>query len=233
MRSVLAGTIEALGGDPTVPVIIVTGAGNAFSAGGDVDVLRALAAAGDVDGFRELLSEGARAVLAAACVPKPVIAAIDGPAAGAGMNLALACDVRVASASPPHEAFFAQSFAAVGLAPDWGGSHHLPALAGYGTAADLIFSAARIPARRAHELGLVDILAEDGPALPLAVARAAAYAERDGTSLAAAKRLLNAGRLPALEAALEREAAAQLELFQTPGFAARLPARPRASQETR
>lgn len=235
MRGMLAETIEALGQDPTAPAIVLTGASGAFSAGGDVEVLRALAEAGDVAGFRQLLHDGARAVLAVVRAPKPVIAAIDGPAAGAGMNLALACDVRAASASPAHEAVFAQSFAAIGLAPDWGGSFHLPWLAGSGAAADLAFSAERIPVRRARELGLVDLLVEDGPALPAALARAATYAERPAAALAAAKALLNADRLPRLSDALARETEAQVELFRTPGFAARLKARPRTEpspQET-
>lgn len=229
MRAMLAGTIEALGEDPTVPAIVLTGADGAFSAGADVDVLRALAEARDEDGFRRLLEDGARAVLAVARAPKPVLAAIDGPAAGAGMNLALACDVRVASASPAHPASFAQSFAAVGLAPDWGGSYHLPRLAGAGRAADLAFSAERISLARAREMGLVDVVVEEGPALPAALARAALYAERPPAALAAAKRLLNAGRLEALGEALAREIETQIEMFRAPGFAERLRARPRTA----
>ncbi|HEV8268091.1 MAG TPA: gamma-glutamyl-gamma-aminobutyrate hydrolase family protein, partial [Thermoanaerobaculia bacterium] len=214
MRELLAETIEALAGDASVPAIVLTGAGNAFSAGGDVEVMGALAAVKDEAGFAALLSAGAAAVLAIARAEKPVIAAIDGPAAGAGMNLALACDVRVASADPEHEASFAQPFARIGLAPDWGGTATLPMLAGYGAAADLVFSGDRIDARRAKDLGLVDLLADDGSSLPLALARANSYAERPAAALAAAKRNLNADRLPRLEQALEREAAAQLELFR-------------------
>src|SRR5262249_32956940 len=89
MREVFAETIEALGEDPTVPAIVVTGAGGSFSAGGDLEVLRALLAAGDVEGFRALLTAGGRAVQAILSAPRPVLAAVDGPAAGAGMNLAL------------------------------------------------------------------------------------------------------------------------------------------------
>lgn len=224
MRELLAGTIEALGGDPTVPAIILTGAGNAFSAGGDLEVMRALAEAKDVDGFRELLEAGARAVLAVVRAPRPVLAAIDGHAAGAGMNLALACDLRVASAFDESEAVFSQSFAAVGLAPDWGGTFHLPLLAGPSAAADLVFSAERIGARRAFELGLVDILVEEGPSLPAALARAARYSEHPTAALAAAKKNLNADRIPRLLDALARETAEQVELFRSSDFVRRLPA---------
>jgi len=228
MREMLAGTIEALGEDPTVPAIVLTGAGGAFSAGGDLDVLRALLEAQDEQGFCELLNAGARAVLAIVRSKKPVIAAIDGAAAGAGMNLALACDLRVASTYEGCEAFFAQSFAAIGLSPDWGGTFHLPLLAGPGNAADLVFSAERISAHRAKELGIVDLLVDDGPSLPAAIARARTYAERPAAALAAAKRNLNAERLPALERALAREAEAQLELFRSGELLRHLPvSRPR------
>jgi len=165
---------------------------------------------------------GAAVVLAIARSPVPVIAAIDGPAAGAGMNLALACDVRIASASEGFEASFVQSFALIGLSPDWGGTYHLPILAGPGKAADLIFSAEKISARRALELGLVDFLAEDGSALPHALRRALLYSERSAVALAAAKKNLNAERLPRLEQALARESEAQLELFQSGELSRRL-----------
>jgi 2-(1,2-epoxy-1,2-dihydrophenyl)acetyl-CoA isomerase len=230
MREMLAGTIEALGEDPTVPAIVLTGAGGAFSAGGDLDVLRALVQARDVEGFRALLEAGARAVLSIVSSPRPIIAAIDGPAAGAGMNLALACDVRVAAAGGEHAATFAQSFAAIGLAPDWGGTYHLPLLAGPGAAADLVFSAERISAQRAKELGLVDLLVEDGSALPTALARAAAYADRDPAALAAAKRSLNAERLSRLGDALLRETQAQIDLFQNGSLARGLAALGRPSE---
>ncbi|MEO6326905.1 MAG: gamma-glutamyl-gamma-aminobutyrate hydrolase family protein [Thermoanaerobaculia bacterium] len=231
MREMLARTIEALGQDATVPAIVLTGAGSCFSAGGDLETLRALSLAKDVAGFRALLDDGARAVLSIVKAPKPVLAAIDGAAAGAGMNLALACDVRFASTFERFEAFFAQSFAAIGLAPDWGGTYHLPLLAGSGSAADLVFSAERISAQRAKELGLVEVLVTDGSALPAALSRAALYAERPAAALAAAKLNLNAERLPRLEQALAREAEAQIELFRNGDLSQRLRApRPRTPE---
>jgi enoyl-CoA hydratase/carnithine racemase/gamma-glutamyl-gamma-aminobutyrate hydrolase PuuD len=232
MREMLAATIEALGADPTVPALIVTGAGGAFSTGGDLEVLRALLEAHDVEGFRALLDAGARSILAIVAAPRPVLAAIDGPAAGAGMNLALACDVRFASTYEGHEASFRQPFVALGLAPDWGGSDLLARLAGPSAAADLVFSAERIGAARAKELGLVDVLVEDGPSLPAALGRAALYAEHSLAALAAAKRNLNAERLPALALALERETQTQIELFRSGETARRLPAPKRHRTDT-
>jgi enoyl-CoA hydratase/carnithine racemase len=228
----LADTIEALGHDATVPAIVLTGAGGAFSAGGDLEVLRALLAAKDVEGFRALLDAGARVVTAILRSPRPVIAAIDGPAAGAGMNLALACDHRVATASGDTEASFAQSFAAIGLAPDGGGTYHLPLLAGWGAAADLVFSAERISATRAKELGLVDVLAEEGPALETALAIARRWSDKDPAAVAAAKRNLNAERLARVTEALARETEAQIELFVN-GTLARGLAALRKTSETR
>jgi len=223
MAEMLAGTLEALGRDPTAPAIVVTGAGGAFSAGGDLEVMRALAIAGDADGFRELLEAGGRAVLAMAEAPRPVLAALDGAAAGGGMSLALAADVRVASAVAGHAAFFLPSYTAVGLIPAWGATLHLPLRIGHGLAADAVFAAARIGAERAREIGLVDHLVEDGPSLPAAVARASDYAERPLAAVAAAKRLLGAERIPRLRAALAREVEAQIELFSSGELLRRLP----------
>jgi putative glutamine amidotransferase len=224
MAEMLAGTLEALGKDPTAPAIVLTGAGNAFSAGGDLDVMRALALAGDEEGFRELVEAGGRAVVAMAEAPRPVLAALDGAAAGGGMSLALAADVRFASSAGAHAAFFVPSYTAVGLVPAWGATFHLPLRAGHGAAADAVFSANRIDAVKAAQLGLVDILVDDGPSLPAAIARAAVYAERSLPALAASKRLLVAERLPRLKAALAREVDVQLELFRSGELLRRLPA---------
>lgn len=224
MAEMLAGTLETLGRDPTVPSIVLTGAGNAFSAGGDLEVMRALAAAGDAEGFRALLEAGGRAVVAMAEAPRPVLAALDGAAAGGGMSLALAADVRVASSVAGHSAFFLSSYTAVGLIPAWGATFHLPLRIGHGAAADTVFAAGRIDARRAREIGLVDVLVEDGPSLPAAVARAGDYAERSLPALDAAKRLLGAERIPRLKAALAREVEAQIELFRSGELFRRLPA---------
>jgi putative glutamine amidotransferase len=223
MAEMLAATMEALGRDPTVPAIVLTGAGSAFSAGGDLDVLRALAGAGDEAGFRDLLEAGGRAVVAMAEAERPVLAALDGAAAGGGMSLALAADVRIASSSAGCGAFFLPSYTAVGLIPAWGATFHLPLRLGHGPAADTVFAAGRIGAERAKEIGLVDILVDEGPSLAAAVARAADYAEQSLPALAASKRLLGAERLPRLEAALARETEAQLQLFRSGELLRRLP----------
>lgn len=235
MAAMLADTVDALGRDTTVPAIVFAGNGGAFSAGGDLDVMRALAAASDEEGFRDLLEAGGRAVLAILDAPRPVLAAVDGAAAGGGMSLALAADVRVASSAAGHAALFVPSYTAVGLIPAWGATLHLSERLGAGPAADVVFSAERIGAVRARQMGLVDVLVEDGPSLPAALARAETYAERSLAAVAAAKRLLTAERRPRLVAALAREVESQIELFRSGELLRRLPGNERGrpdEQET-
>ena len=127
-----------------VRVIIVTGAGRAFCAGADLSVLEAQGAA--------LVAAGKEIALSIRGAPKPVLAAVNGPAAGGGANLALACDYRLAS----DQASIGQVFHKLGLGPDWGGSYFLPRLAGISKALELVWSARMVPAAEAARLGLFD-----------------------------------------------------------------------------
>ena len=220
MAEMLADTVAALAEDPTVPAIVLTGLGDAFSRGLDPDLLAALVALGDEEGFAAHLDALGRAARTLASAPRPILAAVDGPAFGAGFSLALACDQRIARGNPPHEAVF-------GLSPffpalEAGASVFLPFLAS-SAAADVAFSGEALSAARARELGLVDLVAEDGPALPLALQRAAQYAERPIASLAAAKRAL-ASRdcLARLEDGLTRERESALTSFRDGTLAAAL-----------
>ena len=213
MVEMLADTVATLSEDPTVPAIILTGLGDAFSRGFDPDLLAALLALGDEEGFAAHLDALGRAARTLMAAPRPILAAVDGPALGAGFGIALACDQRIASAAPPHEAVLALSRFFPAL--EAGASFFLPSLVSPGVAADLAFSGETLGAARARELGLVDIVAEDGSALPLALRRAAQYAERPTASLAAAKRALaSADRLAALDEGLAREKEFALALFR-------------------
>jgi putative glutamine amidotransferase len=220
MVEMLADTVAALAEDPTVPAIVLTGLGDAFSRGLDPDLLAALVALHDEEGFASQLEALSRAARALALAPRPILAAVDGPAFGAGFSLALACDQRIARGSPPHEAVF-------GLSPffpalEAGASVLLPFLAS-SAAADVAFSGETLSAARARELGLVDLVAEDGPALPLALQRAAQYAKRPIVSLAAAKRALaSRDRLVRLEDGLAREKESALTSFRDGTLAAAL-----------
>ena len=213
MVEMLADTVAALAEDPTVPAIILTGLGDAFSRGFDPDLLAALLALGDEEGFADHLDALGRAVRTLAAAPRPILAAVDGPALGAGFGIALACDQRVASVAPQHEAVLALSRFFPAL--EAGASFFLPSLASPAVAADLAFSGETLGAAHARDLGLVDIVAEDGSALPLALRRAAEYAERPTASLAAVKRALaSTERLRRLDDGLLREKEFALALFR-------------------
>src|SRR6185503_11204300 len=152
MREDLLAALESAERNQTVRVVVLTGAGRAFCAGGDVEYMSELQQRGDVASFRKLLDAGRDVVLQIANMEKPVIAAVNGVAAGAGCNLALACDYRIASDA----AKFAESFVRIGLHPDWAGTWFLPRLAGYGRAFELMLSGRTIDAAEALEIGIVD-----------------------------------------------------------------------------
>jgi len=136
--------LRMLAQSDAVRVIVVTGAGRAFCAGADLSVLEAQGAA--------LVAAGKEIALSIRGAPKPVLAAVNGPAAGGGANLALACDYRLAS----DQASIGQVFHKLGLGPDWGGSYFLPRLAGISKALELVWSARMVPAAEAARLGLFD-----------------------------------------------------------------------------
>src|SRR5919198_3520780 len=146
-RAMCSELLEALGmlaGSDAVRVIMITGAGRAFCAGADLSVL-------GEDG-PALVAAGKDVALAIRGAPQPVLAAVNGAAAGGGANLALACDYRVAS----DQASIGQVFHTLGLGPDWGGSYFLPRLTSISKALELVWSARMVPAAEAAQLGLFD-----------------------------------------------------------------------------
>ncbi len=147
----LLDALNNLAQDRTARAVVLTGAGRGFCAGGDIDVLRKAREREDVTEVEALLKLGKQIILAIATMPKPVIAAVNGPAAGAGANLALACTTRIAS----EQASFTQSFAKIGLFPDFGGTYFLPRLVGPALAMELILGAETITAADALRIGLV------------------------------------------------------------------------------
>jgi 2-(1,2-epoxy-1,2-dihydrophenyl)acetyl-CoA isomerase len=137
--------------DNAVRAVVLTGAGRGFCAGGDVDLLRKAREREELTEVEALLKLGKRIILAIATMPKPVIAAVNGPAAGAGANLALACTTRIAS----EQASFIQSFAKIGVFPDFGGTYFLPRLVGPSLAMELMLTAETVSAADALRIGLV------------------------------------------------------------------------------
>lgn len=138
--------------DASVRVVVLTGAGRAFCAGGDLVAIGQGQKTGAIRGLQLLLASGTQAVLTMRTMPQPVIAAVNGAAAGAGMNLALAADIRIAA----EEAMFGQNFAKVGLFPDFGGTYFLPQLVGPAKAAELFYTGDMIDAKTALRLGIVN-----------------------------------------------------------------------------
>lgn len=152
MRRDLAEALEHAGSDRNVRVLIVTGAGRAFCSGGDIGFMAELMERHDSEEFARTLGAGRRVIAAIRSMTKPVIAAINGPAAGAGFNLALACDLRIASSN----ATFSQSFVKVGLHPDWGGTYFLPRLVTPNKACEMFFLGDTIDANEAARLNIVN-----------------------------------------------------------------------------
>src|SRR5918995_884864 len=152
MRRDLAEALEHAGSDRGVRVVVITGAGRAFCAGGDVAYMAELIERRDTEEFARLLGSARRVVTVIRQMTKPVIAAVNGPASGAGCNLALACDLRIAS----NEASFSQSFVKIGLHPDWGGTYFLPQLVTPNKACEMFFLGEAIDAAEALRLGIVN-----------------------------------------------------------------------------
>src|ERR1043165_2492682 len=152
MRRDLAEALEHAGSDRNTRVVILTGAGRAFCAGGDIAFMAELMQRRDSEEFSRILGAGRRVILAIRQMTKPVIASINGPASGAGFNLALACDLRIAA----NTATFSQSFAKVGLHPDWGGTYFLPRLVTPNKACELFFLGESIDAAEAMRLGILN-----------------------------------------------------------------------------
>src|SRR6266566_3958940 len=126
LASALNQAFERIGKTDAVRVVVLTGAGRAFCAGGDLGVIGKGREARDTRQLEPILRAGMGAVLRMRLIPQPVIAAVNGAAAGAGMNIALAADIRISA----DEAVFGQNFAKVGLFPDYGGTYFLPRVVG-------------------------------------------------------------------------------------------------------
>lgn len=209
MREDLLTTLQMLGDDPGVRAVMVTGAGDQFSAGADIEELVALHERGDHDEIRRRVDLGAAVVRQLRSMPKPVVAAVDGNAAGAGMNLALACDIRVGS----ERTVFTESFVRIGLVPDWGGLHSLVRLVGAGHAADLVMTGERVRAERAEALGILQRVFPTESFADDALGYTARLAEGPTRALAAMKAGLRAATEDALDAVLALEREAQPALF--------------------
>ncbi len=210
VRVVLAEAIEEAMADDLVRVIVLTGHGRTFCSGGDISTMRRQPAADSLD----RLAAAQRVIRAIWRGPKPVLAAVEGFAVGAGAALACACD-RVVAAS---DATFSTAFTGVGLGGDMGIFASLSARAGAAAAKQLMMLPRRLTAAEALSLGLADVLAEPGAALAAAVADAEVLAAGPPLALAGIKRMLSRWQA-APEELLDAEIELQAALMDTDDFA--------------
>jgi 2-(1,2-epoxy-1,2-dihydrophenyl)acetyl-CoA isomerase len=209
LATALCGALERIAEDDSIRAVVLTGAGRAFCAGGDLAVIGKGREANNSKQLEPILRAGMGSVLKIRTMPQPVIAAVNGAAAGAGMNVALAADIRIAA----EEAMFGQNFAKVGLFPDYGGTYFLPELVGPSKAAEMFYTGDMIDAQTAFNLGLLNRVV---PSAQLeAEARSLAQKIASGPPLAirAVKRVLFARQKESLERALEAEVTHQMKCF--------------------
>jgi len=209
LAAALNQAFERIGRNDLVRVVVLTGAGRAFCAGGDLSVIGKGREARDTKQLEPILRAGMSAVLRMRMIPQPVIAAVNGAAAGAGMNVALAADIRIAA----EEAIFGQSFAKVGLFPDYGGTYFLPQLVGPSKAAELFYTGDMIDAQTALRLGLLNRVVPGAQLEAEVRAFAAKLAGGPPVAMRAVKQTLFGSEKDALGRALEAEVQHQMRCF--------------------
>ena len=197
-------------------VIVLTGAGRAFCAGGDLREMQEIAGReGRVEAFfdepLQILNES---ILLIRQTPVPFIAAVNGVASGGGCNLALACDLVIATES----AKFNQAFIKIGLVPDCGGTFMLPRLIGLKRATELMFTGDLITATQAAEMGMINSVAADGELMSQVMAMAEKLAQAPTAAIGQIKKLLEASAVNDYGSQLDNERKAQIESGKTKDF---------------
>jgi enoyl-CoA hydratase/carnithine racemase len=214
MKRALAALLPALGADPAVGSLLLTGAGGAFCAGGDTKLMAR-------DGKPPSPEERKRQLRWEHGIPaalhrleKPTLAALPGPAAGAGFSLALACDLRIAAAS----AFATTSYVKLGLSGDYGGAWFLTKLVGTARAREILFLGDRLDARECERLGLVNRVVPDPELEKEALALAKRLAAGPPIALRYMKDGLNRALTEGLEACLDLEAERMVQSATTEDY---------------
>ena len=232
MRQEVAAAVKEVAADTGTRVLVITGAGRAFCAGADIAYMRKVFAEEDWENAAGLVEAGRAVVSTIRAVSKPVLASVNGPAAGGGANLALACDIRIAS----DRASIGQTFSRIGVHPDWGGAYFLPRLVGPSKALELMFSGEMLDAAEAHSLGLFnkvvphDELAREtrawaerlaaGPPMALSLMKQAVYQSGD-KSLAEVLELELQHQMQCFKSEDAKEGLAAFLEKRTPGFRGR------------
>ena len=210
----LRAALEQAADTPEARAIVLTGAGRAFSSGADMKGGGALGDDGKLDVLTPLRDTYNPLILRVRTIPKPVVAAVNGPAAGIGCSLALAADLIVAAES----AYFLLAFVNVGLGLDGGASAFLPARVGHARAFELAYLGERVPAAQALDWGLVNRVVPDAELEAQVSALAARLAAGPPGSYANIKRTLNRQLYPRLERQLDDEAVLQQERARSADF---------------
>lgn len=212
----IVNVLEQSNSDDSVGVLVVTGAGRAFCAGGDISEIQ-----GEYNMmFRHLTSRSPLAggvpslAIRMQNFEKPTIAAVNGIAAGAGLSLALSCDIRIASES----ASFQQIFIRRGLIPDEGSTYFLPRAVGIASACEMVFTGDPLDAIQAKELGLINRVTSQDNLMPTVLALAQKIAVAPRTAMKLAKRALYNGSVSDLRSAVEFEGYLQGICFNTEDF---------------
>jgi 2-(1,2-epoxy-1,2-dihydrophenyl)acetyl-CoA isomerase len=211
----LRDAVRAAADDDGVRAVLLTGAGRGFSSGVDLKDAMDEAPAGDLDLRHTLQDRYHPLIMGVRELPKPVVAAVHGAAAGIGASLALACDLVVAAES----AYFMFAFVNIGLVPDGGSSFLVPARVGFTRAAELAMLGERLPARQALEWGLVNRVWPDAEFADQADALVARLAQGPTRSYAGIKRELNGWLFDGMARQLELEASVQQEMGGSADFA--------------
>lgn len=204
----LVAALERVNGDKSVKALVITGAGTAFSTGGNIAAMvegEGLAAKVPVDTRRNYQTGIQRIPLAFEALEVPAIAAVNGPAIGAGCDLTCMCDIRIAGES----ARFAESFVRLGIIPGDGGAWLLPRAVGYSKACEMAFTGDIIDAREALACGLVSKVVPNDELIPAAMDLARRIAANPGHALRLTKRLMKEGQHMRLDSLLQLSAAMQ------------------------
>lgn len=211
----LRNTFRALNTEPGVGAVVITGAGKAFSAGGDLAFLQELPTMAPARAKEVVYGTFQRVPRAIRAMEKPVIAAVNGPAVGAGCEIAVACDFRIAS----DRARFGEVWMNLGCVPALGGMYLLPRLVGLAKATELILTGDIIDAAEALRIGLVSRVVAPDALAEAAATLAGRLARGPARAIAVAKAAINRGLDSNLWAELDTTVHAQTMCFTTSDFA--------------
>jgi len=218
MGGAISGAVAKLREDASVRAVVLTGAGRAFSAGGDLDMLVRMTQAGNADrggptraAHRAFMGRFYRNYLAVRDFPVPTIAAINGPAIGAGLCVALACDLRIAA----REAKLGLNFTKLGIHPGMAATWTLPRIVGNAIAAELIYTGRIVGGEEAARIGLANRAVAREETLPAALALASEIAAAAPVAVRGAKRSLAMSAGSDIGAQLDQEASEQALCYES------------------